>query len=146
MAAIGGICVNVDEGHVVRWQDPAGNKRPVIVLQIRENGTIVLLEGTKQEHWKDDGERVIMEVRGGRIAKRMGLRTDITTYFYGSRRRLHLVTGDQVLVGHRVYTCPDENLRQMQSWAFGILEGERGEPQAERRHEVNQQTAQVADE
>jgi len=52
--------------------DSVQKRRPVVVLDVRE-GFAILLEGTKQSHWKDDGEPVLMEVDGAsRIGARMG--------------------------------------------------------------------------
>jgi hypothetical protein len=134
--------MSVKTGQVVKFCDDANKKRPAVVLSVRRERFAVIIEGTGQGSWKGNGEPVLYEVgHPGRLATRMGL--DRRTYFYGDRRRLHLLPIGELYVSSRVYTCPDDAVRRLQAWAFAIVGDEAGDLLPEVGSAVGEQLIQA---
>lgn len=114
----------VSEGVVVRFHDSHGKARPCIVLAVLESDDYVYaIEGTTQGHWQDAGTKVLLEVTPqSRICSRMGLSSSTSTFFYERKNALHLIPMASLMVSNkRAYSCPQAELRTLQTWAFRIL-------------------------
>lgn len=132
------------EGQVVRFLDRENKRRPAVILDVRDNGEVYLLEGTSQITWKDRGELVLLEVVGGtHLCVRMGLSDLHTTYFYAHKSRIVVLAPARVITGAKTYRCPDAHLRTMQAWMFQLFENEA--PQvAKRTREAPDTQAQLS--
>lgn len=118
--------VKIVEGVVIRFTDDAGKRRPAIVLMVSEEHEMALgIEGTTRRHWKGTGTPVLLEVVGRtRLQGRMGLLADETTYFYARDNALRFIRATSILVHRKqVRSCPEIELRQLQTWAFDTLHG-----------------------
>lgn len=115
---------HLSEGAVVRFLDAHGKTRPAIVLAILTNENYVYaIDGTTQSHWQDTGTKVLLEVTPqSKIRARMGLGSSESTFFYARKSALHLIPiGSLMVSARRSCSCPQTELRILQSWAFTVL-------------------------